>query len=133
MNKPGYDWNEAAARFEAMQAIEHGLTKPDGSRYDGLDTTHVKVVVPPDDIGTTLGALSLVALRWLNLVIAWHWRGGGAGAVGVQFGGAEFGWSRDAEGRESVNWLWSFATTPDAGEALAHKLLYGVGISPART
>lgn len=133
MNETGYDWHEVAARFQAMQAVEHGLTKPDGSRYDGLDTTQVTVVRPPAEATTVIGGVSLVALRWLNVVIAWHWRGGGAAAVGVQFGGAEFGWSRDQAGRESVNWLWSVATTPDAGEALAHKLLYALGLSPART
>lgn len=114
------DWQAVAGRFVERKRVEAGLTKPDGTPFDGLDHTELAEIDSPAKL--VLGPI----------VIGWHYRGGAALALGVAFGAAPFAWQRDESGRESVAWAWQFATTEDAAEALAHKVLYAVGLSPAR-
>lgn len=118
MAEPRY-WREAVLRFAERKRVEQGLTKPDGTPFDGLDSTELQAIDSPARLITG------------PIVIGWHYRGGAALAIGMAFGDQAFEWAREG-GRETVNWAWQFATTEDAAEALAHKVLYAVGLSAAR-
>lgn len=112
-------WREIVDRFAERKRVERGMTKPDGSPFDGLDTTELQAIDSPARLITG------------PVVIGWHYRGGAALAIGIAFGDAAFIWAREA-GRDTINWAWQFATTEDAAEALAHKILYALDLSPAR-